>query len=241
MYSTLPERFVRERGDEVYIQSRHPGFRNDEVRDLVWGRNPFVSGFIQEDPSAGACVVVDTLIRDAKRYGNSITAVERGHGFEPHNVKPRVYYQPTFRRDAAHLVLADPTSITQALSPETFQDFTRHVCRWSGYDIGGVTVIESAHRGEHGREALPSNPRIEAANIYEYADLLYSCKAFLTTESGGMSLASALRDRGTHALVCAHTWNDSVWRWPNVEYRVTGKMGSDYLQYDEPTGLGDVK
>ena len=42
-FSTLPEEFYKQEGRKTYIVEDAP-FRNQEIYDLVWGKNPYVLG-----------------------------------------------------------------------------------------------------------------------------------------------------------------------------------------------------
>ena len=42
-FSTLPEEFAKQKGRKTYIVPDAP-FRNQEIYDLVWGKNPYVLG-----------------------------------------------------------------------------------------------------------------------------------------------------------------------------------------------------
>jgi hypothetical protein len=234
IYTTLPELFAR-RGDEVYVTAGIPGFRNPEVRELVWGRNPFVSGFVDEPPNAGVQTISAEFIGAAKHHPSSIAAIEALHGFTPSGQLPRVYYQPRFRPEFRTLSLADPRSISQPMKPEAFEAFVDHHARWQGFDRRHVVVLQSQYSGPHGEGALSQNPRQQVQNIFEYADLIYSCRRFLVAESGGQVLAAAIR--GTNAapevfaLFTTYALNDELFTCPNVRYSATGSMTPDYLIY----------
>src|ERR1035441_6175014 len=51
IFSSLPERFSRERNTDVYI--RQMNWRNQGIPDLVWVTNPFVKGiaFVSDMPN----------------------------------------------------------------------------------------------------------------------------------------------------------------------------------------------
>jgi hypothetical protein len=246
MYSWIPERIVRETGAEVMI-SNDPASRNPETRELIWGLNPFVSGYTDEPANAGCAFedFIETFIGAAKIWRYGIAAVEARHGLQPRALWPKLYYQPKYRPDARETVFADPFSISQPVPAFTFDQHTYEISRYRGYDIPGIVVLRSKHKGQYGGDALEGNPTYEVRDIFEYCDLIYSCRAFICTESGGQSVAAALRGDGAypavHVIVANHTFNDRVWIYDNIDYHVTDMRG-DYLPYgDPPEGFGEVK
>src|SRR5580698_10492753 len=51
-----------------------------------------------------------------------------------------------------------------------------------------MQVIKSRHSGPGGAGTLPHCPRVVVGSIYEYIDIIYSCQAFIGTESGSSAL-----------------------------------------------------
>lgn len=231
LYSTLPQRYAQ-RGDEVYIAS-NPAPRNLEAYDLVFGRNPYVSGVLDAPANAGGWIFKDyAIIREAKRLANPILAVEHLHGFDRDvysRVVPRIYADVGRRAKWLDRVVADPRSISQSMSPKAFGQFARWVCRWHGYDEDAIIVLDSKYAGPSGADSLPNNERYVVRDIYEYAEILLSAKAALVTESGGQVLAAALRPAlPTYAIFTTMAYNDRLFTFPNVTYYVTGQMSPDY-------------
>ena len=241
IYSSLPERFVRERGDEVWICNR-PRKRNDETYDLIWGKNPFVAGFTDEPANAGVGVIARDFIYRAKHLGTPVLAVEELHGFKPLNRYPRIYHQPTYRPEYRETVFADPRSISMPTNAHHFNVFALEISRWWGYDFPAIVRMDSPHGGPHGASALNDNPRLPVRDIYEYVDLIWSCKAFLVAESGGQVLAAAIKGgapfpRMVHALFGAWARNDKIFTFDNVDYSTTtvNAVGSgDWQPYPFP-------
>ncbi len=237
IYSTLPERYARA-GYDVYL-CNEPPLRNPEVRSLVWERNPFLRGFTDAKPNVGAEVLLrgaqQSFFGGPKRYRSIVEAFEAAHGFVPQNVYPKIYYTPKFRRDARDTVFADPRSISQPIEPKLFDAFAKEICRWQQFDFDKVVQLESRYAGHHGTGALRGNPVYRVGDIYEYVDLIYSSKAFLVAESGGQTLASAIRGHSAFprmfSLMTTRSYNDKLFVFDNITYHITGAASPDYAGY----------
>jgi hypothetical protein len=225
IYSTLPELFAR-RGHRVYVSNSTPT-RNDEVRSLLYDENPFVAGWTDTPPNAGTGRVGDDLIHGI-RLASIIEWVELGHGLPVTNRYPLIYYQPRFRPDLRDVVLVDPRSTSQPFPSDRFEWFVDRL----GFPHDQLRVVWSKHSGLHGVNTLSGSVRIEAASLHEYIDMIYSCLAYVGTESGGTALASAIRqDRKTpelYALTTTKSWNHRVYVFPNVTYMVISGLQSDW-------------
>ena len=51
-FSTLPEEFYKQQARETYIADGSE-FRNKEIYDLVWGKNPYIKGVKEGKRTAG--------------------------------------------------------------------------------------------------------------------------------------------------------------------------------------------
>lgn len=253
LYGWIPE-ILKDRDPEcevwVGVGGSNPQWRNSETYDLIWGRNPHVSGFTDDAPNVGVPTHVRDIIGEVKRQDNQIAAVELLHGFEPQHTRPKLYYEPRPRDDVRNLVLCSPTSISCPTPNDVIDQFVYEVGRWHGFDPSEVVVLTSAHDGPHGRGALAGNRRIAVSDVYEWVDLIASAGLFLTSESGGSAVASAVRKPKTsHALCSVQTFNDKLWLWEGVIYRASSHIpglpgGGDYHPYppsNRPVGTwGEV-
>jgi hypothetical protein len=232
-FSTLPEMYARQ-GYTVLIGAPavEPAIRNPETQQLVWEHNPFVSGFTTERGRTFSHKEMHKWIWAQSGTRTLVEAMEALHGFAPTHRYPRVYYQPKWRPEFRATVFADPTSVSQSMRPEVFEAFVDHLCRARDFEKESIVVLTSQHAGPHGQGALSKNRRYSTANIYEYADIIYSCHAFIASESGGAILASAIRQFGSipevFSLFTNYGVNDRLFQFPNVRYCATGQMGDDY-------------
>jgi hypothetical protein len=233
-FSTLPEIYARQ-GFTVLIgpPAVEPSIRNLETKRIVWEQNPYVSGFTEERGVTFTHKEMHKWIWAQRETRTLVEAMEALHGFSPMHQLPRIYYQPKWRPEVRHIIFADPTSVSQPMQPAVFDAFVEHICRARDFDWESIIVLTSRHIGAHGQGALSENKRYVVADIYEYADLISSCRAFISSESGGAILASAIRQYShspeIFALFTNQGVNDRLFQFPNVRYCATGRMAEDYL------------
>lgn len=224
LYSTLPELLA---GNEVVIQARP---RNPEVKRLLYDDNPFVSRVVDiddtEPPNAGS-VHDREFFPEARHWTSPIALVEKLHGFLPKNTRPKIYYQPTLLSEWADKVVADPRSICQQFPPYTFNAFAERL-----FPRDEITVVDSIHSGTNGQGALSDCPQHRVSSIYEYCDIIASCRAFLVTESGGHSLAAAIREDGIYVACTNAHINSRFFVYPGVLYSVVDGLSPTYLAVD---------
>ena len=241
LYSTLPELYARE-GHQVFLNpdDAHGGFRNPEVRELIL-MNPHIIGVSARPPTIGIATFKEKydIIRAAKIWDTSIQGIEAWHGFIPRENRPKIYYKPKLLKDWVGEIVVDPTSISQGFSAAVFEEFLNWVRRWHTglLDIDDMIYLKSMHSGNHGTGVRSNNLRYVVCDIFEYIDIIYSCKIFISTESGPQSLAAAVRPKTgpdhhpTFACMTQMTYNDNLFVWPNVKYYITGQLSPDFHQY----------
>lgn len=227
LFSTLPELYTRA-GYEVYV-STEPTFRNMETYELVWRHNPFILGRTEEKANAGGWVFDrpgNAHVKMAKFTDSPISSIEKLHGFEGRGKYPKIYYRPKFLPEWNNKIIADPRSISQQTTQKMFHEFILHVSRYNEINHVDIVVLESKHSGQSGSDCLPENDRYQVSTIFEYADIIFSCKAFLVAESGGQVLASAIKGCNEFPKVFGlHTTqskNDRIFTMPNIDICVTG-------------------
>lgn len=241
LYSWIPENEHEKAKAEGYevevvvgVGGQNPAWRNSETYDLIWGKNPYFAGYTDETPTVGVHVIVGDFIGEAKRQRSPIAAVEYLHGFEPKHRLPKLYYQPNIRPEFANSVMISPTSISCPTPDYCIDEFVSEIARWHLFDARNVIVLKSKHDGQWGQKALAGNPEIQVRDIYEYVDLIASCGMFLTSESGGNSIAAAVRKPWTtHAICSMWTFNDKLWLYDGITYRAEPRiaLGSTYHPY----------
>ena len=224
LYSTLP-RLYAERGDDVYISAR-PGCRNPQVRALVWEENPYVKGVGAGEPTVpegfiGEGYLTTRVIRQVKHFCSPIRAAEEIHGFSPVGLYPEIYYKPKILPEWTDKIVCDPTSLSVQPTPREFDRFMRWCAQWYGLNLGEIVSVHSLHGASDGR--LIANPQHSLRDIWEYCDIIASCKMFLCIHSGGAALASAiLRDDAEKAVVLTDRQShcSKCFTWPNLRFYI---------------------
>lgn len=240
LYGTLPQLYhdrAYVAGSQIEVLIRNfPPKRNQQAYDLIWGTNPYVDGYTDDPPNAGVYAIVNDFIGEAKRWRSPIAAVEYLHGFDPVNRVPKLYYKPQHRADVAEKVLFSPRSISARFGLGALAEFAREVCRWHGYDFEQLVILESKFDGPNGAGVMPTHKRYMVGDYFEKTDMIASCRAFLSTESGDQSIAAAVRgERETHVLCSPWTFNDKIFIYDGPIYRVTREfsMPGDYHPYPD--------
>lgn len=183
-HSTLPRRFS-ELGHDVYISNQIP-YRNPEIKDLVWGLNPYVKGYSDAEPNAGDIESIQYKQMGLGFLGNW----EKAHGLEPpYSIIPDLYYQPKEVKEIQGKTLVDITVISAkaAYKEEKLRDYL--TLNYPKEDV----VICLFHDGlTYPMFLLHSYNIIFVENIYRYFDLIYSCEKFVCLFSGGNAAAASL-------------------------------------------------
>lgn len=249
IYSTLAKRF-HDLGRKVYLY-RVTCARNNEILDMVWGRNPYIIGTTDRAPNAGY-VRQGLFYEVANRYPiGCIEAMERAHGLPPpYGVAPYVNYQPKpFRFDLSETVLIDFSAVSSKISEQGLGEFARAMKgRFIRSDVrlqaAFLQVIPPKYASLHPPQfACPS---IEINGMEDYFDALGSCRAWVGSEAGGQSFAAAVRgehrvyemDARPEIVVCCtiRTLNSRGYTYATSDYRGTifgDDKSSDYFFPDE--------
>lgn len=240
IYTVLAKLF-RDAGYEFWISTKPiPGFvnaagnpcafRNEEIRELLWERNPYVSGFTEEEPNVPHLFGDLRYIKLAKQIG-AIPAVEVLYGFVSSGATvPVIFYEPKLISDLRETTVMDPSAISQPVAPEVYVDYAAWASRW--HDLGPKYLcVISKHSGP----IVPpkSFPFHTVQDIFEYCDILFSSQANLMTESGGHVLSASLRSDGTFSCTTTMAFNDRIFVFPEhiVQYYITGRMTPDFHSY----------
>lgn len=231
-FTTLPKLF-NDRGYEIYISSNN-AVRNAEIFDLVWGMNPYVKGVINENELAtddfilvGANMQCRWPVAEKNYY--FMHRIEIAHGHNPTNLYPIIYYSPNKINEFSSYTVIDITGESQAFELK-FQELRRHINNYisdnniNPYDVR-VVHFKRINKSEN-IKYFSEYSTIEINNIQEYCDVLYSCKYYLTSNSGAHNLASAVKQNNeTPDIICWNHWENwpecfekGYYHYPNVKY-----------------------
>jgi hypothetical protein len=236
LFSTLPEEFYRQFAFEnIYIVNPPEGYYNQEVPNLIWGYNPFVTGQINSfNANTFNIKEVGYYLADIIRrhYKNNIKTTEALNNLTPTNFYPKIYYTPKFRKEFGGKIYADYSSYSNNFTDKMFSDFINYCSRVYNFDSKEVIMIQSNNMGNNGSVSMTNNPRYIVKNLEEYCDLIYSCKMFLPVQSGAAALASAIKGLNYYPkvveFISAASLNTAIWSWANLEYITTGQISNDF-------------
>jgi hypothetical protein len=191
-FSTLP-RLYSDMGYNVYISSKN-AYRNPEIYDLVWKLNPYVKGISNSPPNAGSCINFRVYQPE-----NCMKNMELSHNLTNGNTKyPEIYYKPKHIEELNNVIIYDITSISSSYSNEfiisTFSSvFNKHP------ELKRKLVV---FKNIKNRDVnLFNDEIIEINNIFEYCDIISSCKVFVSLFSGCSVLSSAIKQDKEYPIV----------------------------------------
>jgi len=219
-FSTLPEGYAA-LGRPVFISTKN-AFRNQEIAELVWGQNPYVQGYSDLPPNAGACVDFSNVPKSLAY----IERIEKAHGLQPANRYPKIYYQPNPNPGFADSIVIDVNSVTVPFPVTALEQYVRSVLEDFGYDARHAVQIEFPSSPAQGfvPRKLPGYGRHLIKNIFEYCDILGSSKALITTHSGAHALAAALRRTNArlqiHCYCNIDQFNSRLFIFDGVQYHI---------------------
>ena len=183
-HSWMPAAFSK-LGYSVYVSNEIP-YRNPEIKQFVWGLNPFVDGFTDEPANCGD--IPGVLYHD---YGlGCIGNWQKVHGIEPTEKYPIVYYLPSWIQNISHKVLVDATSTSgqNIYESEKIRKYLQ-----DHYNKEEIEVCVFSDGIFIPMLLLDGYTMRFVGSLNEYADLIHSCKKYVTLHAGGMVLASALK------------------------------------------------
>jgi hypothetical protein len=226
-FSTLPELFSK-KGYDVYISINNK-VRNPEIFDLVWGKNPYIKGI--SDDNNGLVVGSNMQNRWPKAETDFyfINRIEIAHGHSPTNLYPKIYYNSKMITNYSQYTIIDITGESQAfeLKFEYLQKYINEYLINNNINFETIKIIgfKKLKKNEN-ILYFPNYDVLYIEDIYEYCDIINSCKNYLTSNSGAHSLASAIKQQNeTPNIVCWNHWENwpecfekGYYYYPNVKY-----------------------
>lgn len=249
LYSTLPERFSR-LGHKVFLDGDNCA-RNQEVLDLVWGHNPYVEGVSNAKPNAG-------YVHQGRFFDiantlpiGCIEAMERAHDLPPmypvdfeipvgYSMAPKIYYTPQpFYVDLENSVLFDFSALSSYIDDRGWQLFLQKMQdRFGG--TGWYMIQHAPSVGGRRQLAMKEEtPSLSPSSLFQYADMMAGCRAWIGSEAGSQFLAAAVRgDRDVYdadarpeivSLIAPDSFNSRAFTLRGVDYRTSRWVqGDDY-------------
>lgn len=198
-FSTLPEELYNQKGITTYIWDQ-AFFRNPEIRELVWGKNPYIKG-----EKSGKWNTGDTPeIKFENLTGNCISNWELSHGLNPVNRYPKIYYQPN-KLDLSDVILVDLSTITREYEHvkllETYHKIkSQHpeklfIGARFKKNVNPPRDSNIANVGKHIVYNFETDDLIHIEDIFHYSDILASCFGLISVHSGQSHLSSAIKNQ----------------------------------------------
>jgi len=193
-FTTLPEIFTN-LGHEFYISDKSM-FRSQEIYDLVWKTNPYCKGITSENANCGHLdnwgvnnpVVFDKTI---SMHQN----IEKLYGVNSNYNYPKIYNTPKNLPEYNDYIVLDLNAFSVA-------DYSHNIEVIMNYieTLRGKKVIYVLSESSYGRSIIDISylndynfESIKTENIFNYVNLIYSCKKFVSFWSGGSHLAAAIK------------------------------------------------
>jgi hypothetical protein len=192
-FTTLP-RLYSEIGEEFYL-SIHNRYRNSEIYEFCWRDNPYVRGMLNEYPTIGASSPDITK----GTTNNIVSAAEIRHGFSGEGRYPEIYYDAKIVEDMEDKILVDLSAYTlinngldkfynvDSLFDLVDGSIPRENVRFITFKNVDISYLSGGFDFE--------NQEIEIESIFQYADLIHSCKEYYCLYSGGSCMAAAIKNK----------------------------------------------
>lgn len=211
--STLPERLTKEHGQECkFYEPDIKNFKNREIFDLVWKRNPYIKGLSNTYPNSG-CTAGGTP-SDANTV---VWHMERLHGLFPENQIPRIYYDPTFLPEINGVTIIDINSFHYLKGIKKNKEKIQELV----LSLAGINAQYVKNSKDIGIEDINEeffgeiyNP-FTVDSLEHYCDVIFTCKRFICANSGGNSLAAAMQTDNAHIIM---TDENKGYTYPNNNY-----------------------
>lgn len=210
--STLPEEWSK-KGYDVYLSYSNV-HRNLEIYDLVWKCNPFIKGFIDGITSPFNESIQDYDPNDENHLINMsfIQKIEADSGiFDTGNQIPKVYITTNKIPELENKTIVNFESISSKYEAQDVLEKLKRIIQENNIDQSDIlelyvdkNINEFAHNFMELKDVskIETNfPKYTINNIYQHADVINSCKNYITVLSGGASLAAALNKKETWVIM----------------------------------------
>lgn len=176
--STLPEIYTK-KGYDVYM-SADAEFRNPDVEHLIM-MNPYIKGY----SARPATIDLDTKLYDGtypfhQENKNYIARIEQSVFGEVFNDYPKIYYTPNNLPEWNNKVFVDFNSVS----------ITDH-------DLPKFRQLVKQNHGEYIEQGVD----FQTKDIFEYIDIINSCKKFICTYTGSSVLSAAVNKNNVDCYV----------------------------------------
>jgi hypothetical protein len=194
-FSTLPE-MCDKNGYDLYLSDRCV-FRDNQIFELVWKLNPFFKGITDEEPNCGH----DGYTNLSSGYDLNLSVhrnfeIKIGFGetiLKHESLYPVIYYTPKKINEYEDYILVDLNAVSNL-----------------DYNLDSIKNYILNHKDDKFIFLSPTYSKsiidisffnelniteITTENIFQYTDLIFSCKKFICLWSGGSVLAAAIKNQ----------------------------------------------
>jgi len=201
-FSTLPEEFSK-LGYEFYLSNKIP-FRNLEIKQLVWGCNPFIKGESDLEPNAGEEIYCNRFTKINRIKNNYIDVIEGRHGIISENKYPKIYYK--FNEDKfqrfKNSIIFDLDSMTNFYYFRV--DFNKKINEViETFKEKEIILIQ--HKYSFNKLPFKFNRNFDiiynVKDIFDYCDIINVCEEFVCLASGSNVLASAIKNNKSNPKI----------------------------------------
>jgi len=184
LWSHLP-RIAKTAGgfQKVYISNRSE-YRQPDYKKLIWELNPFVDGFCDSDAE---CPAIPTIMPGANCLDMMMLAFGLDDGSRFH--EPEIFYSPKIITQLQDKHIFDPNYVSHAGAISN-----RKLIRYLD-ESGPVDLQMRARSKSYGLRR--DVPVLNSEGVFNYCDVIASCRRFYCLTSGGATLAAALRKPST--------------------------------------------
>lgn len=231
-FSTLPELFSK-KGYDVYISINNK-VRNQEIFDLVWGKNPYIKGISDDEPNAGSCRQNYWPPESQNEY--SMHRIEIAHDLIKTNFYPKIYYTPNYIQYLKTNILIDLTGSSQVYNIEKYIEYIDYfvpLIENKKDKLIKIITFEKLSPNkifdkvyEYLKTKIVNITYLKINTLIDYCDIIKSCDTIIIVNSGINSLAAAIKqDELTPNILCYNPWTDftpeaikGCYNYKNVEY-----------------------
>ena len=230
-FSTLPEEFFKKYKKKVktYI-FENSSFRNKEIYDLVWKKNPFIYGMSKFKPNSGH---LNEIKFPKNKKKNIIQNWEFAHSIKSTNKYPKIYYKP--KKKIKKIFLVDLSSVSVFYTKEEIKKVSKKIMllrrKYKDFSFLNVTferkIITSGisynifswikfyikrlflnykllvfgNLNKHYKYNGKLDGKIKVKSLKNYCDLINSSKGIISLHHGQSHLSSAIKNQYNKKLI----------------------------------------
>lgn len=185
-------RLCYEHGYKCYLSERN-AFKNIEIYNLLYKNLDYIDGTTNEINTSW----VDNYIKGNTREWNHIRHVQIGYGF---NNAPYMYpilnYTPTLIEELSDKTLID-------ISGEHYFKYYANIFTETNV-LNAVNIYKTQYKLDNLLQItkqnyhsiiVPNTIQYNITSLFHYCDALYSCKNFITIDSGQSNLACTIKNQ----------------------------------------------